>query len=56
VYHQVVQQQTDDQVTVEMVTQTKKRFPKLNAALGFHTSANQIALKEHLGHAQKGQA
>ena len=50
-YHQVVQQQTDDQVTVEMVTQTKKRFPKLNVCSfdkGFHTSANQIALKEHL--------
>lgn len=50
-HHQVVQQQTDDQVTVEMVTQAKKRFPKLNVCSfdkGFHTTGNQIVLKEQL--------
>jgi len=50
-HHQVMQQQTDDQVTVEMVTQAKKRFPKLNVCSfdkGFHSKENQIALKEHL--------
>ena len=50
-HHQVMQQQTDDQVTVEMVTQAKKRFPKLNVCSfdkGFHSKANQIALKEQL--------
>lgn len=50
-HHQVMQQQTDDQVTVEMVTQAKKRFPKLNVCSfdkGFHSKENQMALKEHL--------
>ena len=47
-HHQVMQQQTDDQVTVEMVTQAKKRFAKLNACSfdkGFHTKDNQVELK-----------
>ena len=50
-YHQVMQQQTDAEVAVEMVTQAKKRFPKLNVCSldkGFHTTENQIALKEPL--------
>jgi hypothetical protein len=50
-HHQVMQQQTDDEVTVEMVTEAKKRFPKLNVCSfdkGFHSKENQIALKEHL--------
>jgi hypothetical protein len=50
-HHQVMQQQTDDQVAVEMVTQAKKRFPKLSVCSldkGFHSRDNQIALKEHL--------
>jgi hypothetical protein len=50
-HHQVMQQQTDDQVTVEMVTQAKKRFPKLNVCSfdkGFHSRDNQTALKEQL--------
>jgi len=50
-HHQVMQKQTDDQVTVAMVTQAQKRFPSLNACSfdkGFHSPANQIALKEHL--------
>jgi hypothetical protein len=50
-HHQVMQQQTDDQITVEMVTQAKKRFRKLNVCSfdkGFHSKDNQIALKEQL--------
>ena len=50
-HHQVMQNQTDDQVTVEMVTQAKKRFPKLNVCSfdkGFHSKDNQAALKAQL--------
>ena len=50
-HHQVMQKQTDDQVTVEMVTQAQTRFPQLNACSfdkGFHSPANQIALKAQL--------
>ena len=50
-HHQVMQNQTDDQVTLEMVAQAKKRFPKLNACSfdkGFHSPANQLALKDPL--------
>ena len=50
-HHQVMQHQTDDQVTVEMVTQARQRFPKLNVCSfdkGFHSKDNQIALKEQL--------
>lgn len=50
-HHQVMEKQTDDQVTVSMVTQAKKRFPTLNACSfdqGFHSQENQRALKEQL--------
>lgn len=50
-HHQVMEKATDEQVAVPMVAQAKKRFPKLNACSfdkGFHSSNNQIALKEHL--------
>lgn len=50
-HHQVMQQTSDDQVTVSMVTEAKKRFAFLNACSfdkGFHSPANQIALKEQL--------
>lgn len=50
-HHQVMQKQTDDQVTLEMVSQAMKRFPSLNACSfdkGFHSKVNQIALKEQL--------
>ena len=51
VHHQVMQNQTDDQVTLEMVAQARQRFPRLNACSfdkGFHSPANQIALKAQL--------
>jgi IS5 family transposase len=50
-HHQVMQQQTDDQVTLSMVTATKQRFPQLVACSfdkGFHSPANQSALQAHL--------
>jgi IS5 family transposase len=50
-HHQVMQDQSDEQVCVEMVVQAKRRFANLNACSfdkGFHSSANQIALKEQL--------
>lgn len=50
-HHQVMQKQTDDQVTVAMVTQAQMRFPNLNACSfdkGFHSPSNQIALKAQL--------
>ena len=50
-HHQVMQKKTDDQVTVSMVEQTKKRFPTFNACSfdkGFHSQANQSGLKELL--------
>ena len=50
-HHQVMEKKTDDQVTVSMVTEAKKRFPTLNACSfdkGFHSPENQVALKEQL--------
>ena len=50
-HHQVMQNQTDDQVTVEMVVEAKKRFADLNACSfdkGFHSPSNQTALKAEL--------
>lgn len=50
-HHQVMEKQTDDQVTISMVADAKKRFPNLNACSfdkGFHSPENQIALKEQL--------
>ena len=50
-HHLVMEKKTDDQVTVSMVTEAKKRFPKLNACSfdkGFHSQENQSALLPHL--------
>jgi hypothetical protein len=50
-HYQVMQHQADAEVTVEMVTQAKKRFPKLTVCSfdkGFHSTDNQIALKDLL--------
>ncbi len=50
-HHQVMEKKTDDEVTVSMVKEAKKRFQNLNACSfdkGFHSQANQIALKEQL--------
>ena len=50
-HHQVMQKQTDDQVAVDMVTETLERFDNLEACSfdkGFHAPANQQALSAHL--------
>jgi len=50
-HHQVMEKKTDDQVTVSMVEEAKKRFQNLNACSfdkGFHSPANQTGLKELL--------
>jgi len=50
-HHKVMQQLSDDQVALEMVEQSKKRFPSLAVCSfdkGFHNKTNQEALKEHL--------
>lgn len=50
-HHQVMQQQSDDQVAVSMVREAKQRFATLNACSfdkGFHSPENQLALKQQL--------
>lgn len=50
-HHHVMTRQTDDRIAVDMVTETKKRFPTLNACSfdkGFHSPANQTELTQHL--------
>ncbi len=49
--HKVMQKQTDDQVTLDMVTETLERFVDLESCSfdkGFHSPANQQALQAHL--------
>jgi IS5 family transposase len=50
-HHRVMEKQTDDQVTVAMIKETKERFADLEACSfdkGFHSPANQQALQAHL--------
>ncbi len=50
-HHQVMEQKTDDQVTVSMVGQAKERYPNLHVCSfdkGFHSPENQRALKAQL--------
>jgi len=50
-HHQVMEKQTDDAIAVEMVSQSRQRFPELTIASfdkGFHSKANQAELKNHL--------
>ena len=50
-HHQVMEKTTDDQVAIAMVDETQQRFPRLRAISmdkGFHSPANQAALKERL--------
>ena len=47
-HHQVMEKQTDDQVALSMVTETRTRFPDLKGCSfdkGFHSPANQVALQ-----------
>jgi len=50
-HHQVMERTTDDQVAIAMVDETLQRFPRLRAISmdkGFHSPANQVALKARL--------
>ena len=50
-HYQVMEKQTDDKVAVDMVTETRRRFPELAVTSfdkGFHSPANQEELKNHL--------
>lgn len=50
-HHRVMEKQTDDQVTVDMVKETKGRFGDLESCSfdkGFHSPANQQDLQAHL--------
>lgn len=50
-HHRVMSKETDDKVAVSMVADTKAKFPDFNACSfdkGFHSPANQSALKEQL--------
>ena len=50
-HNQVMQNQLDEQVTVSMVVEAKKRFEKLTQCSfdkGFHSPQNQIDLSQHL--------
>ncbi len=50
-HHRVMENQTDDQVTVTMVKETKQRFGDLKTCSfdkGFHSPANQSELLAHL--------
>ena len=50
-HHHVMEKTTDDQIAVPLVEHTKTRFPTVKAMSldkGFHSPANQIALKQHL--------
>jgi hypothetical protein len=50
-HHRVMEQQTDDQLAVPMVEETRARFPELRQCSfdkGFHTPANQRVLSELL--------
>ena len=50
-HHRVLEKQTDDQVAIAMVKETKQRFADLEACSfdqGFHSPANQQQLQAHL--------
>jgi hypothetical protein len=50
-HHRVMEKETDDQVAVKMIKETKKRFKELNSCSfdkGFHSPANQEILNKDL--------
>ena len=50
-HHQVMEQQTDDQVAIAMVKEGKKRFPPLNSCSfdkGFYSPGNRKVLEQEL--------
>jgi len=52
-HHRVMQKETDNQIALDMVTETQTRYPDFNSCSydkGFHSPENQIALAEKLDH------
>ena len=50
-HHQVMEQQTDDQVAIDLITQTQDRYPELRVCSfdkGFHSPQNQVELAKKL--------
>ncbi len=47
-HHRVMQHETDDQIAVPIITETKERFPQLTSCsfdTGFHSPENQVQLR-----------
>ena len=50
-HHQVMEQQTDNQIAIDLIAQTQDRYPTLRVCSfdkGFHSPQNQIALAKML--------
>jgi len=50
-HHQVMQQETDDQIAIDLITQTQDRYPELRVCSfdkGFHSPRNQVELAKKL--------
>lgn len=50
-HHRVMQNETDNQIALKMITETQKKYPQLTACSfdkGFHSPENQIGLAELL--------
>jgi hypothetical protein len=50
-HHRVMQQQTDDQIAIDLITETQVRYPNLRVCSfdkGFHSPENQIELAKKL--------
>lgn len=50
-HHSVMQKETDNQIVIDLINETQKRYPEFNACSfdkGFHSPENQIKLAEKL--------
>ena len=50
-HHQVVEQQSDDQIAIGLITETQARYPNLSVCSfdkGFHSPENQLELAKKL--------
>jgi len=50
-HHQVMEQQTDNQIAIDLITETQDRYPNLRVCSfdkGFHSPGNQIELAKRL--------
>jgi len=52
-HHHVMQKETDNQIAIDMITETQARYPDFNGCSydkGFHSPENQIGLAKKLDH------